>query len=113
MHMLLACVQASKQPSDVFGIICMQAALDTLCHLVATEYVSHDKLSAIFAAREDMRAALTKLEHVFHAGTVSSQGSHEVADVDGAQPAATAYSIAQGIVSEEVSKQVSCLAHVL
>jgi hypothetical protein len=33
--------------------------------LLAAEYISADKLGAIFAAREDMRAAVSKLEGVF------------------------------------------------
>jgi hypothetical protein len=37
------------------------------------DYINHEKLGAIFAAREDMRAALSKLEHVFTSGHLSKQ----------------------------------------
>mmetsp|Transcript_26082 Transcript_26082/g.66351 ORF Transcript_26082/g.66351 Transcript_26082/m.66351 type:complete len:2106 (+) Transcript_26082:205-6522(+) len=45
---------------------------------VERDYINHEKLGAIFAAREDMKAALSKLEHVFSSGHLSKQASVEV-----------------------------------
>jgi hypothetical protein len=45
--------------------------------MLARDYINHEKLSAIFAAREDMKAAVSKLEGVFSSGKIlSSQVRH-------------------------------------